>query len=93
MRKCMVVFIALAVLAAGGAAWADTNTLTVTASVKGTCKFSSPTSTLNFGALDPASPVDVSGSNVPAVLVHEAGWSSRLPAADLGYTAPVRHVK
>ncbi|HBO68674.1 MAG TPA: hypothetical protein DD658_00330 [Deltaproteobacteria bacterium] len=56
MRKSMVVFVALAVLAAGGAAWAlDTNTLTVTASVAGTCKFSAPkTSTLNFGALDPS---------------------------------------
>jgi len=56
MRKSMAVFIALAVLAAGGAAWAlDTNTLTVQASVTGTCKFQAPkTSTLNFGALDPS---------------------------------------
>ena len=64
MRKSMAVFIALAVLAAGGAAWAlDTNTLTVQASVLGTCKFSTATSTLNFGALDPSSPVLVNGSS------------------------------
>jgi len=63
MKKGMAVFIALAMLAAGGAAWAaDTNTLTVTASVTGTCKFSSATSTLDFGALDPSNPVLVNGS-------------------------------
>lgn len=37
---------------------ADTNTLTVTASVTGTCKFVSATSTLAFGALDPSSAAD-----------------------------------
>ena len=64
MRKSMTVFIALALLAAGGAAWAaDTNTLTVTASVAGTCRFTgTKTSTLDFGALDPATPVLVNGS-------------------------------
>jgi spore coat protein U-like protein len=62
MRKYMVVFIVLGILAAGGTAWADTNTLTVTASVKGTCKFLTPTSTLNFGELDPGSPANVSKS-------------------------------
>ena len=63
MRKSMVFFIALAVLAAGGAAWAaDTNTLTVQASVLGTCKFFSGTSTLNFGALDPSSTADGTGT-------------------------------
>ena len=66
MRKSMTVFIVLAVLAAGGAAWAsDTNTLTVNASVVGTCKFSAATSTLNFGALDPSTPVAVNGSAAP----------------------------
>ena len=34
---------------------ADTNTVTVTANVLGTCRFASPTSTLAFGALDPGS--------------------------------------
>lgn len=34
---------------------ADSNTLTVSANVVGTCKFNSATSTLAFGALDPAS--------------------------------------
>lgn len=58
----MVVFIVLGVLAAGGAAWADTNTLTVSANVRGTCKFVSRTSTLNFGTLDPSTPVLVNGS-------------------------------
>jgi spore coat protein U-like protein len=64
MRKSMAVFIALAVLAPGGAAWAvDTNTLTVQASVVGTCKFQAPgTSTLDFGALDPSVGLDKSVS-------------------------------
>ncbi len=62
MKKSMAVFIALATLAAGVAAWADTNTLTVQASVTGTCKFSAATSTVNFGALDPSSAADASGS-------------------------------
>lgn len=63
MKKSMTVFIALAVLAAGGAAWAaDTNILTVQASVAPTCMFVSATSTLGFGVLDPATPVLVNGS-------------------------------
>jgi|GEM_PF-5482279 len=46
MKKCMTVFIALAVLALGGAAWAlDKNTLTVRAIVTRACIFSSATST------------------------------------------------
>ena len=66
MKKRMVVIIALAVLTAGGAAWAaDTNTLTVQASVNGTCMFTgSKTSVLDFGAIDPsaAGPIPASGS-------------------------------
>jgi len=63
MRRSMTVLMALAVLAVGGAAWAlDTNTLTVTASVTGTCVFQSETSALNFGALDPSTPADANGS-------------------------------
>lgn len=63
MKKSMAVFIALAVLAAGGAAWAvDTNTLTVTASVAGTCKFVAPkTSALSF-TLDPSVGGNISAS-------------------------------
>ncbi|MGZ8463877.1 MAG: spore coat protein U domain-containing protein [Candidatus Deferrimicrobiaceae bacterium] len=62
MRKCTVVFIALAMLVAGAAAWADTNTLAVNASVTGTCRFSAANSTLAFGPLDPAVGTDVNGS-------------------------------
>ncbi len=83
MRKRMTVFIALAVLAAGGAAWAaDTNTLTVTASVTGTCKFSAATSALNFGALDPSTPVLVNGSTTAQF------WCTRGVTTD-GITANV----
>lgn len=53
-------FVVASVITLGFAAFgnvfaADTNTLTVTASVVGTCKFNSATSTLAFGALDPSS--------------------------------------
>ncbi|GAB4227446.1 MAG: hypothetical protein OHK0028_00120 [Deltaproteobacteria bacterium] len=63
MKNRMAFLVAIAALVAGGAAWAaDTNTLTVQASVVGTCKFVSSTSTLNFGALDPSAGTDVNGS-------------------------------
>jgi len=64
MRKSITVFIALAVLAAGGAAWAaDSNTLTVSANVAGTCRFTgAKTSTLSF-TLDPSVGTDVNASS------------------------------
>ena len=64
MRKGLVFWIAVAVFVTAGAAWAaDTNSLTVRASVAGTCKFTAPkTSTLDFGPLDPSVGTDVSGS-------------------------------
>lgn len=56
MKKVFAITAAAAVMAmAGTALAADSNTLTVQASVTGTCKFSSATSTLNFGSLDPSS--------------------------------------
>jgi spore coat protein U-like protein len=59
---------ALAVLAwflwVGATAFGDTGTLAVTATVlsKSNCKFDSKTSTLNFGALDPAVAADVNAT-------------------------------
>lgn len=61
--KKLVAGLLAAGLMASGAGLADTNTLTVSASVTGTCKFSSATSTLSFGALDPSSASDASTSN------------------------------
>lgn len=85
MKKSMAVFIALALLAAGGAAWAlDTNTLTVSASVTGTCKFQAPkTSTLDFGSLDPSNPVLVNGSGTTQFWCTK-GVSTDAITADLG---------
>jgi len=63
-----VLAVALAVLAflAGTvpAAFGDTGTLAVTATVlsKSQCKFDTSTSTLTFGALDPAVPADVNAT-------------------------------
>ena len=67
MKKCLTVFLALAVLAAAAPVWAaDTNTLTVSATVLPTCKFSSATSTLAFGNLDPAALTDATASTTTA---------------------------
>lgn len=63
MKRVLAALTAVTAIAmAGSAMAADSNTLTVQASVTGTCKFSSPTSTLNFGALDPSLGTDVPGS-------------------------------
>ena len=60
-----LILTAMAVITAvmvSGAAMAATNTMTVSASVVGTCRFSAATSTLAFGALDPSSAADGGGS-------------------------------
>lgn len=51
MRKSVVVFVAIAVLAAGGTAWAATTSVTVSATVVGTCLFNNAGS-IAFGTLD-----------------------------------------
>ncbi len=65
MKNLLVGLIAVGmILITGAALAAGNNTLTVQASVTGTCKFSSPTSTLSFGSLDPAVGTDVNGSTI-----------------------------
>ena len=63
MRKSMAVFIALAVLAAGGAAWAATTTVAVTASVVGTCQVTNTNGDplVAFGQLDQVGAPPVNG--------------------------------
>lgn len=60
-------------LVLGGAVWStaamaasSTNTLTVNATVNGTCKFQSTTSTLAFGAIDPSATSAVTASTTTA---------------------------
>ena len=54
---------AIAVLVPAGSAMANDNaTVTVTANVVGTCKFSVAAGAVAFGDLDPASPVDKNGT-------------------------------
>lgn len=64
MKRIIALTAAVAVFAMASVALAaDSNTLTVQASVTGTCKFVAPkTATLNFGALDPSVATDVNGS-------------------------------
>jgi len=64
MKTFFVAAAAIALIAMAGSGMAsDSNTLTVTASVAGTCKFGSTTSTLGFGSLDPSVGTDVNASN------------------------------
>lgn len=63
MKKLVVAVIAISVIAMAGMAMAgDSNTLTVSANVVGTCKFSAATSTLAFGALDPTLATDATAT-------------------------------
>ncbi len=62
-KKVAVLGAALTALVMSASAMAGgTNTLTVSANVVGTCKFSTATSTLAFGALDPSVGTNVSAT-------------------------------
>jgi spore coat protein U-like protein len=64
MVKRIILIVAIAMIAFSGVALAaDTNTVTVTANIVGTCKFNSATSTLAFGALDQTLTTDATASN------------------------------
>ncbi len=66
MKRLIVTVAALALFAVEGSAFAlSTNTISVSATVNGTCKFSSGTSTLAFGLLDPAVATDAIGTVNP----------------------------
>jgi len=71
MKKSMTIFIALAVLAAGGAAWAATTTVAVSASVVGTCQFNNA-GTIGFGTLD-----QVAAPLVNGVVTQPAFWCTK----------------
>jgi len=64
MKKLLglVMVLGLVLVFSGVAMAADTNTVTVTANVVGTCRFDTATSTLGFGALDPGIGGDVNAS-------------------------------
>lgn len=65
MKKLIVVLIAISIIAMSGVAMAgDTATLTVSASVTGTCKFNAG-ATLDFGSLDPSSTADATAQVKP----------------------------
>jgi spore coat protein U-like protein len=78
MRKSITVFIALAVLAAGGAAWAaDSTTVAVSATVTPVCKFNS-SGAISF-ALDPSV-----GGNVPGAITQPTFWCTKSVSYTLG---------
>lgn len=85
MRKGVIVWMAMAAILTAGAAWgAGTNTLTVQATVAGTCKFSSGTATLNFGTLDPAVGTNVDAPDTPVQFWCTKGVTNDLITANNG---------
>jgi len=60
LKKIFFVIITTSILMIASIGYADSNIVSVTATVlsKSQCKFNSNTATLNFGDLDPANPVD-----------------------------------
>lgn len=63
MKRLLAAALIFGLISSAGVAMAaGTNTLTVSANVVGTCMFSSPTSTLAFGPLDPALTTDAAGT-------------------------------
>ena len=64
MRKLTlwVLSIIFTLVSTGSVLAADTNTLTVSANVVGTCKFTTGTSTLAFGGMDPSSVADATAT-------------------------------
>ncbi|HEX9850535.1 spore coat protein U domain-containing protein [Candidatus Deferrimicrobium sp.] len=95
MRKSMAVFIALAVLAAGGAAWAATTTVAVSASVVGTCQFNN-TGSIPFGTLNQVTAPQVTPivnqptfwctKNSAYTITHDAGLNPVMTGATVGNT-------
>ena len=65
MKKILIAFIILPIFVTASLSYAaDSNVVSVTATVvsRGTCWFTTSTSALNFGNLDPSNPVDVNAS-------------------------------
>ena len=65
MKKILITFIILSFFLTASLSYAvDSNVVSVTATVisRGTCWFTSATSALNFGNLDPSNPVDVNAN-------------------------------
>lgn len=80
MKRIVGVFIAALLVGMAGISWAaDTNTLSVGASVLGTCKFASATSSIALGNLDP------SGSGNPTGSTNVNFWCTK------GQTVTVTH--
>lgn len=84
---------AAGLLASGAALSADTNTLTVTASVTGTCKFSSTTSTLDFGALDPSSASNATATNTTSYWCTKGSVASTTAGNGNNYSGSSRQLK
>ncbi len=81
MRKSISVFIALAVLVAGGAAWAATTNVAVSANVVGTCQVTNAlgSPSVAFGQLD-----QVSAPLANGTVVQPTFWCTKNTAYTIG---------
>ena len=81
MRKSMVVFMALALLAASSAAWAATTTVAVSASVVGTCQVTNTNGAplVAFGQLDQVTAPVVNGT-----VTQPTFWCTKNTAYSIG---------
>jgi len=82
----------LGVSAFGTAYAGDTNTLTVSASVTGTCKFNSATSALAFGALDPSSTGNATAAGATTYWCTKGTVASTAADNGANYSAPNRRM-
>lgn len=90
-------FAAIGLLAAGSAIAADSNTLTVNATVNGTCKFTTATSTVNIansgGAIDPSLATNATGQTTVQFRCTNGTTSAISADNGLNFSAGSRRVR
>jgi spore coat protein U-like protein len=72
MKKLLVVLMVIFVVAMTGEAMADTTTVTVSATVVGTCQFFNGGGSMNFGSMDPSV-----GGNITATVTQPTFWCTK----------------
>lgn len=91
MKKLLIVAaVALIVMMTGIVVLAATNTLTVNATVTGTCRFNSGTSTLDFGTLDQSLTTDPTGTASPTFWCTKGSAYTAAAGQGLNYSSKNR---
>jgi len=90
MKKLLVAAVALIFMMTGSVVIAADNTLTVQATVTGTCKFVTGTSTLNFGTLDQGLATDPTGTASPTFWCTKGSTYTATTGQGLNYSVKNR---